>query len=96
MPSEITHRKDNKTLNTMTTPRYTATVRRYNGKTMDCEIDQKIMIPLDLYLESFADLWPFHRTHITGDRIVVDVYSTAERYKWHDADYFFSINPITA
>lgn len=88
--------KDNKTLNTMTTPRYTATVRRYNGDTGERQIEKKILIPLNLYLESFAELWPFHRKALIGDRVVVDVYSTSARFRDHEPDYIFTINPVTA
>jgi len=80
----------------MTTPRFTATVRRYNGTSGEREIERKIRIPLTIYLESFAELWPFHRKALAGDRLLVDVYSTADRFASHQPDYIFTINPINA
>ena len=81
----------------MTTTSYTATVRRYNGTSGEREIERKIRIPLPVYLESFAELWPFHREMIQDDNTIrVMVYSTQGRFQAWNADYFFTIEPITA
>lgn len=79
----------------MTTPKHTAILRRYNGITGELEVERKSIIPVQELLDSFHELWPYHRKLIQPDGIFrVLVYSTAGRYEGWNADYYFTIEPL--
>ena len=81
----------------MTNKRYTATVRRFSGISGKLQMARRIVTPVDLFLESFAECWPFHRKTIQEDGTYrVMVYSTQGRFLGWNADYYFTVTPINA